>query len=123
MNWEKIKNDFTHDKPSSHYDITGNEYFGRWLVASKLGWITSDGITRLGYEVYLTVLTVMGKESIWGSPKRKQKLTTQIDMLLKREFIIFNKKTKEFEFGSGMGGYFTVLNAAMQGKPNPLPKV
>lgn len=119
MNWEKIKNDITKGKPSSYYDVTGTEYFGRWQIASTLGWVNEYGITKLGYEVYLSTLTLMGVDSILGSPKRKQRCHTQIDMLLEREYIVFNKKTFEFEFGSGMVGIFTVLNAAMQGKPTP----
>ena len=80
VNWEKIKNDFTKDKPSSYYHITGSEYFGRWATAKKMGWLDNQNISKLGYEVYLTVLTVMGKDSIWGSPKRTQKSTKHIDM-------------------------------------------
>ena len=119
VNWEKIKNDFTKDKPSSYYHITGSEYFGRWATAKKMGWLDNQNISKLGYEVYLTVLTVMGKDSIWGSPKRTQKSTKHIDMLLDEELIIFNSKTKKFDFGNMMPGYFIVLSMAMNGKATP----
>ena len=121
VNWEKIKNDFTKDKPSSYYHITGSEYFGRWAAVEELGWIKKGHITKLGYETYLTILTVMGVDSIFGSPKRKQKCSTQLDKLLKKELIVFNQKAKKFEFGNNMPGYFTVLMLAMKG--NAIPKL
>jgi hypothetical protein len=85
----------------------------------KMGWLDDNSISQLGYEVYLTVLTVMGVNSIFGSPKRKQKLTTQLDMLLTEKLLVFNKKTKKFEFGNSMPGYFIVLILAMQDKAIP----
>ena len=121
MNWEKIKNDFTKDKPSSYYHITGSEYFGRWAAVEELGWIKKGHITKLGYETYLTILTVMGVDSIFGSPKRKQKCSTQLEKLFKKELIVFNHKTKKFDFGNNMPGYFTVLMLAMKG--NAIPKL
>tara|TARA_B110001454_G_C12537677_1_gene357984 strand:- start:356 stop:736 length:381 start_codon:yes stop_codon:yes gene_type:complete len=123
MNWERIKNDFTHAKPSSYYEITGSEYFSRWVYVRGLGWLDETlrkkSISQLGYETYLTILTVMGKDSIWGSPKRTQKLTTQIDKLLELELLVFDTKERKFVFGNGMPGVFMVLTKAMNGKSVP----
>lgn len=121
MNWEKIKNDFTHEKPTSYYKITGNEYFGRWVACEKAGFVKDGKITQLGYETYLTILTVMGVSSIYGSPKRKQRTMSQYDYLIKNELIVFNIISKKFEFGNDMPGFFTVLIKAMEG--NSIPKI
>ena len=119
MNWEKIKNDFTKNRPSSYYHITGSEYFGRWATARQWGWLDNNNISELGYEVYLTILTMMGTSSIYGSPKRTQKTTKHMDMLVAGELLVFNSKTKKYEFGDGMPGYFSVLVNGMNGKAIP----
>tara|TARA_B110000438_G_scaffold3908_1_gene3902 strand:+ start:3411 stop:3785 length:375 start_codon:yes stop_codon:yes gene_type:complete len=119
MNWEKIKNNITHEKASSYYNITGSEYFGRWATARKWGWLNNNNISELGYEIYLTILTVMGTDSIYGSPKRTQKTTKHLDMLVAGELLVFNPKKKKYEFGDGMPGYFSVLVNGMNGKATP----
>lgn len=121
MNWEKIKNDITKEKSSSYYHVTGSEYFGRWATAKKNGWLAPDhkNISQFGYEIYLTILTVIGKESIWGSPKRTQKMTKHVDYLIEHELIVYDEKTKKFIFTNRMPGFFAVLVLAIDGKAIP----
>ena len=85
-NWKNIKKNIK----SNH---TKNRiYLQNFTVASADGYVTVTGfITYKGYQLYISILTVLGKTSILHGPVRKSKISfITVDDLIKMELIKYN---------------------------------
>ena len=79
MNWDKLRNNITKEKHSSFYNITDDEYFAKWGMLYKFGWITNNSnITENGLRVYVATLNHLGRDSVLGGPKRKEILHVNV---------------------------------------------
>ena len=120
MNWEKIKNNVTKEKPLSFYDITNAEYFEKWQRSITWEWITEDSqITVKGYSVYAGTCLALNKTSILGGPLAKSKAPEVPDNLVNFEIIKFNGEINDYELDFDGPGYLEVLIRCIRGQGSP----
>ena len=122
MNWEKIKNNVTKEKPTSFFEITDAEYMEKWLKAITWGWITkSSQITVYGYSVYVGTCLALDKTSLLGGPLVKSKSPAVAINL--EDFKIITLKNKksgiDYTLDYDGPGYITVLIRCIRGQGEP----
>ena len=120
MNWGKIKNDITKEKPSSFFVISESEYMERWLQCIGEGWITEDSqITVAGYAVYVLTCLCLNKTSLFGGPLVKSKSASLGINLQEFEIVVMDPHKKEYQLGNNAPGIITVLVRCIEGHGAP----
>ena len=120
VNWEKIKNNVTKEKPSSFFEITNAEYMEKWISAIDRDWITKDSqITSLGYAVYVMTCLCLDKTSMFGGPLVKSKSASRTLNLETYKIIEINPFEIGYSLGNEGPGFLTVLVRCMKGAGAP----
>ena len=120
MNWKKIKNDITKEKPSSFYTVSNGEYMEKWLKCIDREWITKNSkITSYGYAVYVSMCLCLDKKSLYGGPLIKTKYPTYCMDLETTGLITMNQFKFEYEIGNEAPATLTVLVRCMRGYGAP----
>ena len=122
VNWEKIKNNVTKEKPTSFFEITDAEYMEKWLKAITWGWITkSSQITVYGYSVYVGTCLALDETSLLGGPLVKSK-SPAVAINLEDFKIITLTTTKsgvDYTLNYDGPGYLEVLIRCIRGQGEP----
>jgi len=68
------------------------EYFSVWSQAVSLEYVTNTGtLNEIGYGIYLSLLGVLGKTSIYNSPPRKQYIWfTSVNNLIQLDLVKYD---------------------------------
>lgn len=68
------------------------EYFSIWSQAVSLEYVTNTGtLNEIGYGIYLSLLGVLGKNSIYNSPSRKQYIWfTSVNNLIQLDLVKYD---------------------------------
>jgi hypothetical protein len=78
------------------------EYFEIWSQAVYKEYITNNGkLNEIGYGMYLTLLGVTGKKSVFNSPIRKQYVWfVTIDDLLQLMYVVYDEVNYNYNLTS-----------------------
>jgi hypothetical protein len=78
-------------------DTDTQEYFSIWSQAVSLEYVTANGkLLKLGYILYLSLLHVTGKDSVYGAPKKKSDMYIPFNAL--RALSLFDYDDIEREY-------------------------
>lgn len=109
-------------------DIGPNSiYFLTWCLARNNGFIKTNGssnselgeLTESGHDLYLSLLHVIGKNSVCGAPKKKSKLVVSYETLHQLELVTHDSIEREY-FLSSKGSYWLqVLALALSNNSTP----
>ena len=82
--------------------INESSYLSAYTQAVGWDMVTNNGsITEYGYKMYLTLLGVVGKNSLYNAPPRKTYVWFEtIDTLKKWELVIYNEVKHEYNLTS-----------------------
>ena len=74
------------------------EYFEIFSLSVKHGFVNNNGqIQESGYKMYLSLLGVIGKNSVYGSPPRKSYIWFEkIETLKDLELVVYNNIKYEY---------------------------
>ena len=120
MNWDKLRNDITKEKPSSFFEISKQEYLEKWLRAVDNEWITKDSrITSTGYAVYVISCLCLNKTSLFGGPLVLSKTAHCAVDLEYYDIIEYNVIENQYVLGNSAPGILTILVKCMKGQGEP----
>jgi len=113
--WKKVKEYI----PGQTTDT--KEYFTVWRQALDNKDVSNVGaLTECGYGLYLSLLGVTGKTSIYNTPERKQYIWfMSASDLIKQRLIIFDQVNYEYVLTSLGQVYLEVLARCLVGKGTP----
>jgi hypothetical protein len=97
------------------------EYFEIWSQAVNQEYITTGGIlNEIGYGLYLSLLGVTGKNSIYNSPTRKQYIWfTSVNNLIKLNLVKYDIINYKYNLTSKGHVMLEVLARCLMGKGVP----
>ena len=97
------------------------EYFSVWSQAVSLEYVTNTGtLNEIGYGIYLSLLGVLGKTSIYNSPPRKQYVWfTAVDSLIQLDLVKYDIVNYEYNLTSKGHVMLEVLARSLMHKGVP----
>ena len=106
---------------------SGSTYFGMWSVARQIGLIQSDihpnselgELTERGYEIYLSLLHVIGKNTVCGAPKKKSQLIVSCGELKNKGWLDYDEIEREYFLSSLGEVMLQVLALALSNNSTP----
>jgi len=78
------------------------EYFEIWSQAVNQEYVTKTGIlNEIGYGMYISLLGIKGKTSVFNAPERKQYVWfTSVNNLIKLSFVKYNVVSYKYDLTS-----------------------
>ena len=94
--WKKVKGYI----PGQTTDT--REYFEIWSLAVNNEYITNFGkLNEIGYGMYISLLGIKGKTSVFNAPERKQYVWfTSVNNLIKLSFVKYNVVSYKYDLTS-----------------------
>ena len=118
-NWQR-KNPPDNSGPNSIYFVTWSWAFSAELI--KIG-VSSNlelgELTEKGHDLYLSLLHVIGKNTVCGAPKKKSKLVLSYQDLYQLELVNHDRIEREFFLSSKGAVMLQVLALALSSNSTP----
>ena len=97
------------------------EYFSIWSQAVSLEYVTNTGIlNEIGYGIYMSLLGILGKTSVFNAPERKQTIWfTSVDSLIQLDLVKYDIVNYEYNLTSKGHVMLEVLARSLMHKGVP----
>ena len=118
-NWQR-KNPPDNSGPNSIYFVTWSWAFSAELI--KIGASSNlelGELTEKGHDLYLSLLHVIGKNTVCGAPKKKSKLVLSYQDLYQLELVNHDRIEREFFLSSKGAVMLQVLALALSSNSTP----
>jgi len=118
-NWQR-KNPPDQSGPSSIYFVTWSWAFSAEVI--KIGGSSNSELgelTEKGYDLYLSLLHVIGKNTVCGAPKKKSKLVVSYGILHQFELVTHDRIEREYFLSSKGAALLQVLALALSNNSTP----